>query len=107
MVNSTTPRFGPRCPPFLASLTINSWRISSASCFCCSSVSFLTCAGLSTMSRYRLIGLFIIQEGDAGGFEHRLAGRVFFELTDLQFGFFESGLAGFHQPGAFLELGQQ
>src|SRR5437879_2487528 len=55
MVNSTTPRFGPRWPPFLERTVINSWRISSASCCNWSSFSFLTCYGLSTMSRYRFI----------------------------------------------------
>src|ERR1051325_3042219 len=55
MVNSTTPRFGPRCPPFLERTVISSCRISSASCCNWSSLSFFTCSGLSTMSRYRFI----------------------------------------------------
>lgn len=53
------------------------------------------------------MGLFIIGEDVARGFEHRLARGVFFELADLEFCFFEFGLAGFHQPGALLESGQQ
>ena len=50
-VNSTTPRFGPRCPPCLAKPWINSSLNSSASFSSCAIVSFLTWAGLSTMSR--------------------------------------------------------
>src|SRR5437867_985484 len=107
MVSSTTPRFGPRCPPFLASWTINSWRISSANCFCCCNVSFLTCAGLSTMSRYRFIDLLVLQERSAGGLDHRLTSRVLVELTDLEFRLFELGLAGLDQPRAFFEFGQE
>src|SRR5262245_40085109 len=86
---------------------MSSWRISWASCSCCLSVSFLTWAGWSTMSRYRLEGLFIIQEGVGGSFEFRVAGRVLFQLADLEFSFFEFALAGFDQPCAFLEFGQQ
>src|SRR2546430_12671233 len=55
MVSSTTPRLGPRCPPFLERIVMSSQRISSASCCNWSSLSFLTCSGLSTMSRYRFI----------------------------------------------------
>ena len=45
MVSSTTPRFGPRCPPVLASVPINSDRTSAANSSSCGSVNFLTCAG--------------------------------------------------------------
>src|ERR1700682_2782623 len=45
MVNSTTPRFGPRCPPVCDNTLISSSRTSCASCGRSSSRSALTSAG--------------------------------------------------------------
>src|SRR5216684_7720715 len=45
MVNSTTPRFGPRCPPVWDKTLISSSRTSCASCGRSSSRSALTSAG--------------------------------------------------------------
>src|SRR5208337_1823231 len=45
MVSSTTPRFGPRWPPFFARTLMSSSRISAASCSSCQKLSCFTSAG--------------------------------------------------------------
>src|SRR5271165_5800748 len=94
MVNSTTPRFGPRWPPFFESLVISSCRISSASCNSWGGVSFFTCAGSSTISRYRLILLLLLfRQFGRGRFQHRFARAVLFQNLNLQFRVRQFGLA--------------
>ena len=104
MVSSTTPRFGPRCPPFLESTVISSWRISPASLlqlFAC--VSFLTCCGFVhhvQVSAHR----FSLRTTSGTGFERRFRPPQFFSsLLNFQFRFFELALANFDQARAFLE----
>src|SRR3954447_4208691 len=106
MVSSTTPRFGPRWPPFLDSLVISSWRTSSASCVICSTVNFLRCEGSPTRSKYRLVGLFI-NVRSFEGFERRLTGGVLFKFLDFEFGFFQFFLANLYQASALLEAREQ
>src|SRR5438874_4326296 len=59
MVSSTTPRFGPMCPPVLATLRINRSRISSASSESCGTDNALMSAGETIFVRKSLMLLVL------------------------------------------------
>src|SRR5882757_2107532 len=86
MVNSTTPRFGPRCPPVCERTLISSSRTSCASCGRSCSRSALMSAGERIPSS-KCIGAF--------GFDRCFLGRTRFlrRLEFLYYGF-PGGVAG-------------
>src|ERR1051325_6360783 len=62
MVSSTTPRFGPRCPPVWERTLINSSRTSWASCGSSCSLSALISAGERIPSSKRVGGAVVVSE---------------------------------------------
>src|SRR6266513_2253999 len=122
MVNSTTPRFGPRWPPVCESTLINSSRTSSASCGRSCSLSALMSAGERIPSNTR-VAVAVSEEADVvilvcsfflracgrfllrGRLEilyHRFAGIVTSNDLDPLFGAGEAFLANLHQLHPFL-----
>src|SRR5215213_9639265 len=89
MVSSTTPRFGPRCPPVCERTLINSSRTSSASCGNSDSFSALTSAGERIPCRSALLARTGLEEADVVicrfslGWRGGRGGRVRFWLKFL------------------------
>src|SRR4051812_26687496 len=87
MVNSTTPRFGPRCPPVCESTLIRSSRTSWASCGRSGSFSALISAGERIPSNIRGVAAVVLEEADVvifvySFFLHR-RGRFFSRFESL------------------------
>src|SRR5688572_14934317 len=90
----------------MESLVINSWRISSPNCVSCSRVSFCTCDGLSTISRYRPIVL-LVSIRDIRGLERELTCGILLQLLHFDLGLRQLRLAEPGEPRSFLELRHQ
>src|SRR5258708_18894219 len=115
MVNSTTPRFGPRCPPVCERTLISSSRTSCASCGRSCSRSALMSAGERIPSSKRF-GAFVIsvvcelsEEFDfvigAFGFDRCFVGRARF-LCRLEFLYYRvPGTVPSNDFHLFLRLG--
>src|SRR3977135_2290853 len=122
MVSSTTPRFGPRCPPVCESTLISSSRTSWASWGSSSSFSVLMSAGERIPSNSR-VAVVVSEEADVvilvcsfflrargrfllrGRLEilyHRFARIVTSNDLDPLFGAGQASLANLHQLHAFL-----
>src|SRR5881409_2747673 len=100
MVNSTTPRFGPRCPPVCESTLISSSRTSCASCGRSCSPSALISAGEQTPSSKRMgatVASEVWEDSEEFDFVIRVLG---FDRTDRRcrlgcwFEIFDCRLAG-------------
>src|SRR5947209_11972364 len=128
MVSSTTPRFGPRCPPVCDRTRISSSRTSCASCARSCSPSVLMSAGERMPSSNRfgfsgsavvvvaskesdfiisqfLFGRFLIIRRFAHRFKifaDRLTRVIARDYLDLLFGTGEPFLANFHEVHSFL-----
>src|SRR5207244_1253367 len=125
MVSSTTPRFGPKCPPVCESTRINSSRTSCASCGrSCSRSAFMSagewmpssnrCGGVAVVVSEEsdfVIGCFfhfgrlVVDLGFRAGleiFNHRFARVVAGNDFDLLLGAGKSFLANFYQLHSLL-----
>src|SRR5450631_196022 len=127
IVNSTTPRFGPRCPPVCESTLTSSSRTSWASCGKSCSRSALISAGERIPSSRRAVAV-VSEKSDfiilAFGFIHRFGWRcnlrcrfeIFYKGfscavpsndVDLLFGADEAFLTNFHKVHSFFVTDNQ
>src|SRR2546430_12081399 len=125
IVNSTTPRFGPRCPPVCDRTLINSSRTSCASWGRSCSRNALISAGelIPSSKRFGAVVAVVLKESDfvilfffsfgwlavavciRGRFKifhDRFAGAIAGDDLDLLFGAGKPFLTHFHQPHSFL-----